>query len=344
MEKQIHRKIVRDSIFMSIMIIFAVWFAVRNTMNQSCTIMTIAKDDIVLFANNEDWHSPELLIGFYPASDAGFGSVEVGFRHSDGSIEFGGAVNEKGLAWDINSLPTSALNPHPEKPYSYETDNYFDTISRKAKSVEEAIQIAQEFDFGESMSMQIHVADATGDAVVISAGPDNELAFTRKGRGEGYLVSTNFNLANPDNGTRGWRFETATSMLEKMGGNERVIDYTGSVLEAVHLSNLTTYTMYSYIFDLRNRKIYLYYMAQYNERIELDISDELAKGQRIIEMKELFSQSTVETGDAAYKRFELRFTGAKIAFVLAVLIIAVALSAFVMQKSRKGKLPKSSGE
>ena len=156
---------------MVLLALSALWFAIDLTTNQTCTIITADYEGTVLFTNNEDWHSPDPLIAFYPASTEGYGSFHVGFRHSDGSIEFGGAMNDQGLAWDINSLPQSALKPHPERSYSHERDNYLSTITKKAATVEDAIRIAHDFDFGDSMSMQIHIADATGDAVVIVPGP-----------------------------------------------------------------------------------------------------------------------------------------------------------------------------
>ena len=75
------------------------------------------------------------------------------------------------------------------------------------------------------MTYQIHLADASGDAVVISAGPDGEVAYTRKLPGNGYLVSTNFNLANPGNGTKSWRYDKATALLAELLKSEDVTTY-----------------------------------------------------------------------------------------------------------------------
>ena len=316
--------------------ISSLWIAANPASNQTCTIITAAFDGKVLFANNEDWHSPDPLIGFFPVSAEGFGSVHVGFRHSDGSIEFGGAMNEQGLAWDVNSLPKAVLNPHPERPYSHETDNYLSTITKDAATVEEAIRIAGDFDFGDAMSLQIHIADASGDAVVISAGPDEEIGFTRKAAGDGYLVSTNFNLANPENGTKGWRYETATSMLEELSrSGELSIESAGNILEAVHLNNLTSYTLYSNVFDLKNGKIYLAYLSQYGEWVELDLAEELSRGERIVQMRDLFTADTVDVGQAAYRRFETRFTMAKIAVVAAGLTLIAGMAVIVVKRLRR---------
>jgi hypothetical protein len=52
-----------------------------------------------------------------------------------------------------------------------------------------------------------------GDAQ--SAGADGELVFTHKPRGDGFLVSTNFNVANPANSFSYpcWRYDTARERL-----------------------------------------------------------------------------------------------------------------------------------
>ena len=328
----------------AISVIFAFWQNISRTANQSCTIITAAYDGSVLFGNNEDWHSPDTLIGFYPATQDRFSSVHVGFRHSDGSIEFGGAMNDQGLAWDINSLPKSALSPHPERPFSHETDNYLSTITRTAATVEDAIMIANDFDFGDSMSLQIHIADAKGDAVVISAGRDGEVAFTHKTPGDGYLISTNFNLANPDNGTAGWRYDTATSMLKELStSREFSIEYIGEILEAVHLNNVTSYTLYSNIFDLKNGKIYLYYLSQYEEVVDLDLAEEISKGEHIVEMRNIFTSDTVDAGLAAYRRFETRFTFLKIAVVAAILILITGATIFMRKNLRRQRVVEDTG-
>jgi hypothetical protein len=323
-------------VVIALLAVYPLSFIFEHTAARTCTIFTVAQDETVLFGNNEDWHSPDLLIGFYPASAAGYGSVHVGFRHPDGSIEFGGAMNDQGLAWDVNGLPRAALNPHPERRYSHATDNYLSTITKKAATVAEALRMVHDFDFGDSMALQIHVADASGDAAVISAGPDGEVAYTRRAAGDGYLVSTNFNLANPDNGTVGWRYDTAVSMLERLIRSQGLTpEDVGDILQAVHLENLASYTLYSNVFDLKNRNIYLYYLAQYNEVVRLNLSDELAKGERIVEMRDLFGADTVEAGQAAYKWFEVRGIGVRVAVVGAVLVLTGGVGVSVVRKLRR---------
>lgn len=295
----------------------------------SCTIFTAEQDGVVLYGNNEDWHSKDVVLVIREGSRWEYGSVGFGYRDRDGQTNVNGLVNEKGLVWDVNSVPHAKMNPHPERPFSHEKDNYFSYISQHASTVEHAIAIAKRFDFGDSMEMQIHIADAKGDAVVIGPGPDGEIAFTRKDKGNGYLVSTNFSLATPDIGYNDFRYDKANEMLSNImetGGLSPEVG--GQILDAVHLNMLTSFTMYSNVMDTVNRKVYLYFMQQFDEVLVLDIKEEMAKGSRVVEMRELFSQETVEIGEKAYDRFEFKFT----LVIVGVIAGGVALVALMIIK------------
>jgi hypothetical protein len=329
---------IKHLIVIASLVIYSIWFLTESAKPQSCTIFTAAQGETVLFGDNFDYHEADLVIGFFPDSAAEYGSVHFGFRRSDGSINFERAVNSQGLAWAVNSIPHAKLNPHPEKTYSSVEDNYFDTINKRASTVEEAIRIAQKYDFGDSLVVQIHIADASGDAVVIGPSPDGEIAFTRKPVGEGFLLSTNFNLAIPDKGPKDFRYDTGTAMLEKLSTSQALTpEYAGEILNAVRLNNLTTYTLHSNVLDLKNGYIYIYYMSQYDEVVHLDISEELAKGERIIEARELFSPETADAGDAAYRRFETRFTATKITVILAILALIGGGITLVIKKVKRNR-------
>ena len=304
---------------------------------KSCTIFTAVYDDEVFYGNSEDQHNPDPVIGFFPATEGEYGSVHFGTRSEDGQINFEGAVNDQGLAWDINSTPRTKLDPDydPDKPYYLGEDNYLSRITKEAATVEEAILLAAEYQFGESMKSQIHIADATGDAVVISGGPDGKIAFTRKPPGNGYHLSTNFNLAQPEKGPVDFRWETARSMLDAIGnGYSLTHQYAVSILNAVKLHTLTSYTLYSNVLDLRNNKVYLTYMSQFDEIAEIDLDEELHKGQRVVEMREFFNLETVRAGDAAYQRFAARFMLAKILVItmLFLMVIGVMYGGYRIRK------------
>ncbi len=315
-----------------------VFFIATNTIflqPRNCTIFTAVQGETVLYGNNEDSHFKNLVIGISPPTVNSFGSIHFGSRRSDGSVVYEGAVNDQGLSWDVNSTPRAKLTSYPEKPYYLGAENFLTKMTKEIASVEEAIQLAKTYDFGEALESQIHIADRTGDAVVISGGLDGEITFTRKDPGDGYLLSTNFNRAT-NKGPVDFRWETASAMLDALdSGTALTPAYAGEILDKVHLYTLTTYTLYSNIIDLQNNKVYLFYMSQYDEMAEIDMKEAFSKGGRVVDMRDFFSPETVKAGDAAYQRFENRFTAVKVGVVAVGVLLLVGGSILIIRFIRK---------
>ena len=259
----------------------------------SCTIFTASYGEKVLFGNNEDYTNPKTYYWVHPSDEENYGGVFFGF---DNFWPQGG-INEKGLCYDWNALPEVSLNSHPElPPFMAGKIEYGRWILNKCATVEEAIELVKNYSLI-SLAAQIHLADATGDAVVISVEPDGELAFTRKQEGNGFLVSTNFNLANPDNAYSHpcRRYNKAVEMLDKIDDdNNLTVDYFQSILDAVHFESASTNTLYSNIFDLRDGIIYLYHWHQWDEVVMLDVAEQIARGPLRSRISNLFSQETVD--------------------------------------------------
>jgi len=177
-------------------------------------------------------------------------------------------------------------------------------MMEECATVEEAIEMAKSYNWGSKIRYQLHLADATGDAVVISAGRDGELAFTRLS-GEGFLVSTNFNLASPENG---WhpcnRYDTATAMLSDLRDKEDPsLEDFNAVLAAVVQKSETINTVYSNIFDPKNLVVHLYYFHQFEEVVTIDLREELEKGFHYSVIGQLFSPETRERARAEMKSY-----------------------------------------
>ena len=345
MKPDLNHKIRRLTLLWILLPIFSAWFFFESTKPHTCSIFTAVQSENVLFGDNFDYHQGDLVIGFYPASSEGYGSIHFGFKTGNGSNSgqsYSRAVNDQGLAWAVNSIPRGKLNPQPEKIYSHAEDNYFSTIIKQAATVEEAISLAKVFDFGDSLGVQIHVADASGDAVVIGPGRDGEITFTRKSIYDGYLLSTNFNLAIPEKGPVDFRYDTATTMLDELTDLQALTpEYAGEILNALHLRTLTTHTLFSNVIDLKNGEIYVYYISQYNEVVRLNIADELVKGYRVVDARDMFSASTAKAGDASYHSFEVRFTLVKIVVILAGLALILTGVVIVVKKFKRHQQAKT---
>jgi hypothetical protein len=333
MEMKLKTKVVLSAV---LGIAFSAWIVHASLIPHSCTIFTAVQGKTVLFGDNFDYHERDLVIGFYPPSAAGYGSVHFGYLVGSGPDAYPSyqrAVNDQGLAWAVNSIPRARLIPHPEKAYDYIEDEFLYTILKQAATVDDAVRIARMFDFGNVMIVQIHIADASGEAVVISPGRDGEIAFTRKPAGDGYLLSTNFNLAIPEKGPVDFRWDTATEKLDKLRASQTLTpEFAADILEAVHLRTLTTHTLHSNVIDLKNGEIYIYYMSQYNQVVKINIAGELALGQRVVETRSLFPAETSQVGDTSYQRFESRFRLVQAAVILICLVLLGCLIVLVPEK------------
>lgn len=280
---------------------FVMWFSSLPQFYtpESCTIFTASYGETVLFGNNEDYTNPRTYYWTSPSTTQFYGGVYFGYDNFSPQ----GGINEKGLAFDYNALPKAPLNPHSELPRLSGNPGYI--IIRECTTVEEAIALAKKYNWGTSLAYQMHMADATGDAVVISAGPDGELAFTRKETKDGYIVSTNFNLAFYQEDERDGlcrRYDTATEMLQKIEDETDVtVEYFRSILDAVHAEGASSNTLYSNIFDLKNGIIYLYYWHQFDEVVTLSVTEEVAKKTSYTRIRDLFSQETVDKTSTEYQ-------------------------------------------
>ncbi len=302
----------------------------------SCTIFTVQDNDQVYFASNEDWHESELFLGFSRATATSYGAMRIGYL-IDGNVNFQSAINSVGLAWAVNSVPKAKLSYDQEMTYDLETDNFFAMLINDTATVSEAIELARQFDFGDEMSFQIHIADKSGNAVVISPDGNGSLGFTIKEPGQEYLISTNFNRANPDSGIHDGRYETVTQLLDSRYNGEP-LSYLSRIIETVSIHTLTTYTMISSVTNLVSGESVFYYMSQFDEAATFNFYEEMNRGDRIISMREFFSEATVTAGDQAYRSFERRFflaIGAVIGGgVLAASVIVILIVKKVKKRNR----------
>lgn len=272
---------------------------------KSCTIFTVKHGERAFFGNNEDHYGLNVVLSFYPAEGKNFGSIRVGYQGKDGSNDYEGVMNDHGLAWDINSIPAAPLNPPVGIPESNGLREYLSRLTLRVSTVKQAIALTRLYNFGNSLAGNLHIADASGDAVIISPGPDGQLAFTRKTSGDGYLVSTNFNPAIPGsaNAPESYdRFNAASSLLEQaVAAGDLSVERLSGVLKDVHFEGPSTYTLYSNLFDLHNQVIYLYYLSDYTEVVRFDLKEELSEGEQHFRIEDLVSSQTRRQALARYR-------------------------------------------
>jgi len=278
--------------------------ACSGLISSGCTVFTVSKGDQVFFGGNDDYINPDSYYWVDPDNGDNYGAIWIGTRDN---VQQG--VNEKGLAYDANGLPRVDTNPHLERePVSGGYSSYPIHILHECATVEEVISWVNTHQWHSYMHDQMHFADATGDAVIISAGAGGEIVFTRKPPGDGFLVSTNFNVANHSNGSYPCqRYETATEQLEQLVSqdNNLTVQDAVNVLDAVHVEEDTSWTIESMVADLPHGIVYLYYFHQYDRPVVLNVMEEIANVRAEGPLSELFPEDVQQEATRRYQRVPL---------------------------------------
>jgi hypothetical protein len=302
-----------------------------GTVPAGCTVFSISKGDEVFFAGNDDYVNPDSYYWVDPGNAQNHGAIWVGWPDN---VQQG--VNDQGLAYDANGLPRVDVNPHSERiPVSGSYSSYPLHILHECATVEEVITWVNTHQWHSYMHDQMHFADATGDAVIISAGADGEVAFTRKPPGDGFLISTNFNVADPINasGYPCWRYDRAQELLGRLvdKGSELTAEDAAGVLNAVHQHGAGGWTIASIVADLPRGLIYLYYFYQFDRPIVLSVEEELANPRVPGPLSHLFPDDVRQEAARRYQEMQAkagrcRLVGmAWLAIALISLILMIAL-------------------
>jgi uncharacterized protein (TIGR03435 family) len=237
----------------------------------ACTAFcAVTKDGAVLVGNNEDWYNPRTRIQFIPGKPGSYGRLYVGFD----DLYPQGGMNERGLWFDGFAAP--AVKPRLDLP-SYPGNIVADAMATCA-TVEEVVQLFSRYNRAFLTEGILMFADATGDAVAIEAN-----AIVRKNRR--HFVQTNFHQSRTHT-TPDARFKTATAMLD--GARDDVsVDLFRRILHATHQEGVAP-TLYSNVYDLQARKMYLYLFHDYERVVTIDLARELEKGERVVDIPSLF--------------------------------------------------------
>lgn len=269
-----------------------------------CTVFTVSKGGRVFFGGNDDYINPD---GYYWVDPARGGQYGVIWTGPPDNVQQG--VNEKGLAYDSNGLPRTDVNPHRERiPVAGGYSSYPILIMHECATVAEVIAWAGTHQWHSFMHDQMQFADASGDAVIISAGANREVVFTRKPPGDGWLVSSNFNVANPENGYTYPcpRYETAQRMLRELLGRKGGLTAADAarVLDAVHQSGGSSWTLESMVADLPNGLVYIYYFHQFDRPVVLNVAEELARPRAPGPLSALFPDAVRREAERRYRTIQ----------------------------------------
>jgi hypothetical protein len=241
-----------------------------------CTIFYATDGNIILVGNNEDWSDPDTRIWFIPPRGGKHGWIKFGFA---GGFPQGG-MNEHGLFWDATGCAYMAM-PYSEANKEKYSGPLMNKVIEECSTIREALAVLDAYYCDDQYRAQYLIGDGTGASVIVEG--DNIVE-----KSGNYQVLTNFYHSHPEiGGYPCWRYEIADSMLKH---TDEISPYLfGSILSATHQEGSYP-TQYSSICDLKNRIVYLFYYHNFEEFIELNLNEELNRGDRSYDLPSLFSK------------------------------------------------------
>ena len=274
-------------------LILAFWLLPLVHPVSACTIFTVTDGQSVFFCGNEDNSEAfQWRIWFDPATETRHGRVFLGFRIGNNLDVPMAGINDQGLAIDLSAVSFSPINVSPERE-TVEGAIFVRWLSDCAtvEAVKEQLSRYNVIDL-EINPNQIHVADRTGDAIVVGVDYDGELNTTNKFGS--YLVSTNFNMRNKTKldyelHHSGRYNRTATGLETLIRDSDLSAEGCRDILERVALNPGLGY---GYVVDLSEGKIFLYSHDDFERTAVLDIDEELAKGPHSYALETLVTQQT----------------------------------------------------
>jgi hypothetical protein len=131
------------------------------------------------------------------------------------------------------------------------------------------------------------------------------MVLTRKAPGDGFLVSTNFNVANPSNGFNYpcWRYDRASELMGQLITKEGPVtsgDAT-NVMDAVHVDRGSSWTIETMVVDMVNGIVYIYYFYQYDRPVVLNVKYELSNPRAPGPLSMLFPEEVRKEAARRYK-------------------------------------------
>ena len=259
-----------------------------NNFALGCTGFTYSEDGKVLIGSNEDWYDYDFWIRFIVAEGNTYGRLifenqwpippDPEWRCPQAGM------NDQGLFYDCFATPPLLPVNSSGKPYYYNSsDHYKYSLESYCLSVcstiDEVLDIYNFYNLEHMERYQVLWVDKTGASIIIEG---DDVVFKQ---GD-YQVVTNFYQTHPElGGYPCWRYNTAVNMLENM--NELTVDYFTSICDATHQTG-TYPSVYSGVYNLNEKILYLYYFYNYDNVVVIDLEDELLLGEHVYFLDDLF--------------------------------------------------------
>lgn len=273
----------------AVMIICLLFFVQYNVL--ACTGFTFSDGEKVLAAGNEDWYDYDFWVRVLPANNDRYGRVIIENHwpispDPDWHCPQCG-MNDQGLIYDCFATPRLVPVNSQNKPYYYDSSDHYQYslesyILSVCSTVEEVLVVYDQYNLEHMGQYQAFWVDSTGASVIV----EGDDVIMKDGE---YQVVTNFYQSHPEiGGYPCWRYDTAVSMLEDM--TDFSVEYFTSICDATHQTGRYP-SVYSAVYDLSEKMMYLYHFYNYDHVVEIDVDEELSQGENVYFLADLFDSS-----------------------------------------------------
>jgi len=256
--------------------------ALQLTPEQACTVLFMTDSESSFGGNNEDYMNPLTKVWFIPGENGDYGRVYFGFE----DLQAQGGMNDQGLFFDGLGIDTLCrVDTTGKDEY---LGNLVDKILRECATVDCAIEQFEQYFTSEYWFWQFMFGDATGVSAIIEA----DAILRQEGQ---YQVATNF-LQSRTTHERAmltdWRYREAMNRFQ--ASESATAEVVRDILDAVHASGVTS-TLYSNVYDLTEKIVYLYFFHDFDQVVTIDLAAELEQGFHVVDIASLFPPNPAAT-------------------------------------------------
>jgi len=243
----------------------------------ACTIFSADDGTMILAGNNGDYSDSNTYIVFYPAENGKHGRLYAGWTQ----FWWQTGMNDQGLFYGSASAPFLEVQNSTQKPRPLQYLMY--KCMEECSTVEDVLEVFNQYNLDFLTTMQLLVADATGASVIIEGDPLHI-------KQNYFQVVTNFRLSQTNPPYPCWRYNTAVTLFE----NTNVIspEFFTSICDATHNEG---FTQFSTVYDLKQKIIYLYWQHNYNQVKVFNLTEEIQTDYHIYSIPSLFDTSLPPT-------------------------------------------------
>ena len=248
----------------------------------ACSVYKITLKGKTFVGNNEDYWNPNTRMWFEKGANGNYGSMYVGF---DNFYPQGG-MNEKGLTFDGFSVDGRQMKPKPNKQAP--GNDLIKIVMQKCQNVDEAYRTLEKYDLTTMLnSSMLMFIDAEGNYLVVEGD-----ALT-KGKDSKYLLSNFCPSQTPDPNKVDIEFYQKGRKLMN-SKVDTTLSYLTALSDTLHQSFPQDMggTLYTTIYDLNEKLVHLYYYHDYSKRVTINLAEELKKPDAVLNIPDLFPQST----------------------------------------------------